>query len=162
MTGFEYAFAGLLISEGLIEEGLQVVRAVRNRFDGIKRNPFNEFECGSNYSRSMASFALLPIFSGFTFDLPRKKIGFAPVLSGDFRCFWSLGTGWGDYIRTGCSHRIVLRSGSLKLSSVSIANCGQIKSVFVDGKAVRFTQNGDVISFDENCIRKELRLEGSF
>lgn len=159
MTGFEYAFAGLLVSEGLIEEGLQVVRAVRNRFDGIKRNPFNEFECGSNYSRSMASFALLPIFSGFTFDLPRKQIGFAPVLPGDFRCFWSLGTGWGDYFRTGCTHRIVLRSGSLTLSSVKLGKCGQVKAAFADGKQVDFTQNGEVISFNENLIRKELRLE---
>lgn len=34
MTGFEYAFAGLLIQEGMIEEGLTVVRAIRDRYDG--------------------------------------------------------------------------------------------------------------------------------
>ena len=68
MTGFEYAFAGLLISEGFLEEGLTVIRAVRDRYDGKKRNPFNEIECGSHYARSMASFALLPIFSGRFFS----------------------------------------------------------------------------------------------
>lgn len=31
MTGFEYAFAGLLISEGFVEDGLKVVCAVRDR-----------------------------------------------------------------------------------------------------------------------------------
>lgn len=31
MTGFEYSFAGLLISEGFTEEGLEVVRAIRDR-----------------------------------------------------------------------------------------------------------------------------------
>ena len=72
MTGFEYAFAGLLISEGYFEEGEQVVKAIRDRYDGEKRNPWNEIECGSNYARPMLSFALLPIFSGFEFDLPKK------------------------------------------------------------------------------------------
>ena len=65
MTGFEYSFAGLLLSRGLIEDGLKVVKAVRDRYDGKKRNPWNEIECGSNYVRSMASFALIPILSGF-------------------------------------------------------------------------------------------------
>jgi uncharacterized protein (DUF608 family) len=90
MTGFEYAFAGLLIREGMTEEGLTVVRSVRNRYDGKKRNPWNEIECGSNYARAMASFALLPIFSGLEFDLPHGHLGFSPLLDGDFRCPFSV------------------------------------------------------------------------
>ena len=75
-----------------------VVRVVRNRYDGEKRNPWNEIEYGSNYARAMASFALLPIFSGFTFAVPKKHIGFAPVIPGNFRCMWNLGAGWGDFV----------------------------------------------------------------
>ena len=56
MTGFEYAFAGLLVSEGYLDEGIAVVRAIRDRYDGAKRNPWNEIECGNNYARAMASF----------------------------------------------------------------------------------------------------------
>ncbi|MBQ0110405.1 MAG: hypothetical protein KBS41_00550, partial [Oscillospiraceae bacterium] len=41
MHGFEYSFAGLLIAEGYITEGLSVVRSVRDRYDGKKRNPFD-------------------------------------------------------------------------------------------------------------------------
>lgn len=159
MTGFEYSFAGLLISEGMIEEGLELVRAVRDRFDGSKRNPFNEFECGSNYARSMASFALLPIFSGFHFDLPNDSIGFAPIIAGDFRCFWSLGTGWGDFIRKGSEYTVKLRMGQLTLKELRLGGIGKVEQVLVDGKQVAFTQNGNALTFDRITAKKALRIK---
>ncbi len=36
MTGFEYAFAGFLVSEGLVVEGIKVVRAVRKRLKVLR------------------------------------------------------------------------------------------------------------------------------
>jgi len=159
MTGFEYSFAGLLISEGLIEEGLEVVRAVRNRFDGHNRNPWNEFECGNNYSRSMASFALLPIFSGFEFDLPNASIGFKPLVSGDFRCFWSLGSGWGDYIRQGNTHSVQLQDGTLTLKKLTLDASGCVKRVCVDNREIPFTQDGNDIHFDLVTASKAICVE---
>ncbi|MDH4180347.1 MAG: non-lysosomal glucosylceramidase, partial [Armatimonadota bacterium] len=76
MNGFEYAAAAHMIQRGMLKQGMQVVAAVRERYDGERRNPWNEFECGSNYARSMASYALLNAFSGFTFDMPRGLVGF--------------------------------------------------------------------------------------
>lgn len=159
MTGFEYSFAGLLISEGFIEEGLQAVRAIRSRYDGEKRNPWNEIECGSNYARPMASFALLPIFSGFEFDLPHRHVGFAPIVPGDFRCLWSLGTGWGDYIKTENVRSIVIRQGSLPVESVSLDENACVARVIADGEAIPFTQKGRTVSFDARNISGELRFE---
>ena len=156
MTGFEYAFAGLLISEGFVEEGLRIVRAIRDRYDGEKRNPWNEIECGNNYARPMASFALLPIFSGFTFDLPRGHIGFAPLADGDFRCLWSLGTGWGDYIRQAGAQRILLKAGSLALTSISLKSAGPVKALTVDKKPIAFTQDGDLLTFAPVTAKKEI------
>ena len=100
MHGFEYAAAILMILRGLVEEGLTVVDAVRERYDGEKRNPWNEIECGSNYARSMASYALLNAFSGFEFNLPAGHIGFRPLrlVDGRFRCFWSLDPAWGEVL----------------------------------------------------------------
>jgi len=158
MTGFEYSFAGLLISEGYIDEGLTVVRAIRNRYDGEKRNPFNEIECGSNYARPMSSFALLPIFSGFEFDLPRNHIGFSPVLSGDFKCFWGLGTGWGDLLRKDNVYRIIIKFGFLKLSSISLKS-QNISKLIIDGKEIHFNQINDAIKFDIITANKEIILE---
>ena len=159
MTGFEYAFAGLLISEGLIDEGLRVVRAIRDRYDGEKRNPWNEMECGSNYARAMASFALLPIFAGFAFDLPRRFIGFSPVLAGDFRCFWSLGTGWGNYIKKEQQHKLVIKGGDLTLSSIRLGSLKSVRKVTVDGKEISFALRDGILSFEPVVIRKELKVE---
>ncbi len=159
MTGFEYSFAGLLISEGFIEEGLQVIRAIRDRYDGAKRNPWNEIECGSNYARAMASFALLPIFSGFEFDLPKKHIGFAPILEGDFKSFWGVGTGWGDFVKTEKEYKIVIVSGFLELESISLKKAGKVKNLYFDGKKVEFTQEDGKISFKTAKAKKEIKIE---
>ncbi|MFC5447738.1 GH116 family glycosyl-hydrolase [Paenibacillus aestuarii] len=97
-TGIEYQVATHLIYEGLIEEGLTVVKAVRDRHDGVRRSPWNEVECGHHYARSMASWGLLVALSGFEFDMARKQMKFAPVIEQEqFTCFWSTGTAWGTY-----------------------------------------------------------------
>jgi non-lysosomal glucosylceramidase len=98
MTGFEYQVAVHLIGEGLVDEGLSIVRGIRMRYDGRYRNPFNEVECGNHYIRAMANWGLVIALSGFTFDAPGKAYGFAPKVSADdFRTFWSTGTGWGTF-----------------------------------------------------------------
>ena len=79
MHGFEYQAAGHLILNGMVKEGVAMVKAVRDRYDGERRNPWNEIECGSNYARSMASYALLNVLSGFQFDMVRQEIGFHPA-----------------------------------------------------------------------------------
>jgi uncharacterized protein (DUF608 family) len=43
-TGIEYQVASHLIMLGMVEEGLQIVRAVRDRYDGRVRNPFDEYD----------------------------------------------------------------------------------------------------------------------
>ena len=161
MTGFEYAFAGLLISEGFIEDGLKVVRAVRDRYDGEKRNPWNEIECGSNYARPMSSFALLPIFSGFQFDAPHKHIGFAPIIDGSFKCMWNLGSGWGDFIKNKNHYKIIVADGVLELSNITLGNLGTVKRVCADGKAINFSQNHNTVFFENTVIRKKVVIEVS-
>jgi non-lysosomal glucosylceramidase len=97
-TGIEYQVAAHLIYEGLVEEGLQIVKAVRARHDGVRRNPWDEVECGHHYARSMSSWALLLAISGFQYNASRHSIAFAPApRGGDFRCFFSAGTGWGTF-----------------------------------------------------------------
>lgn len=58
-TGFEYQAASHMIMHGMAREGLAIVKAARKRYDGTKRNPFNEYECGHWYARAMSSYALL-------------------------------------------------------------------------------------------------------
>jgi hypothetical protein len=152
MTGFEYAAAVLMIQSGLVEEGLQVVSAVRDRYDGEKRNPWNEIECGSNYARSMASYALLTTFSGFEFDLTRKMIGFNPMRlqNGHFQVFWSLATGWGLYRQAPEKIELEIINGGIELQRVRLPFLKEltVKSIYLGHNQAAFTQNNGEITFN--------------
>jgi len=158
MTGFEYAFAGLLAQEGFVDECLTVVRAIRERYDGERRNPWNEIECGSNYARAMASFALLPIFSGFEYDAVHNFVGFTPIEKGYFKCLWSLEEGWGDFEQNDGASSIILRDGALTLSSVKLGNADKISSVIADGASVKFTQNGNLVCFERLTVKDKIEF----
>ncbi|RJS92153.1 hypothetical protein CW705_03005 [Candidatus Bathyarchaeota archaeon] len=136
MNGFEYAVACHMIQEGLIDEGLEIVKSIRDRYDGEKRNPWNEIECGSNYSRSMASYTLLLALSGFKFDLVKNRIEFNPprIINGNFKCFWSLGTGWGTFEIQQNNVMIQVQHGHLKIKVLSLPflKDREIKEVFVE------------------------------
>ena len=94
-TGIEYQCASHMIRMGLVEEGLEVVRTCRARYDGRVRNPFDEYEYGHWYARAMASYALLEALSGARFDAVDKILYLNPAIKGDFRSFLSTATGFG-------------------------------------------------------------------
>lgn len=99
-TGVEYQVAAHLIYEGFVEEGLRIVKGVRDRYDGLKRNPWDEVECGHHYARAMSSWSLLLALSGFEYSAPEKTIGFkSKIFEDEFRCFFSTGSCWGSYSR---------------------------------------------------------------
>ncbi len=97
-TGIEYHVASHCILEGLVKEGLTIVNAVRERHDGVARNPWDEFECGHHYARAMSAYGLLLALSGFSYDKGAGAIGFAPrVRPEQFQCFWALDGAWGVF-----------------------------------------------------------------
>ncbi len=94
-TGIEYQAASHMIMMGLVNEGLDVVRACRARYDGKARNPFDEYEWGHWYARALASYALLQALSGARFDAVDGVLHLQPPEPGDFRSFISTATGYG-------------------------------------------------------------------
>jgi uncharacterized protein (DUF608 family) len=94
-TGIEYQVACGLIFEGMVEEGLSIVRTLRARYDGRYRNPFDEYECGHWYARALSSYGLLQGLSGARYDAVEKVLYLQPSIQGDFRCFLSTATGYG-------------------------------------------------------------------
>ena len=159
MHGFEYQLAGLLISEGMIEEGMSIVKSVRDRYNGSNRNPFNEIECGSNYARSMASFALIPLLSGFVFDLPHGTIGFDPKVSKEnFSCIWSLGTGWGTYTKNKNTTQIKLISGKLSLTAIKLPYLKKLFKVLVDGKEITYNFSDGTVTFEKITITDNITI----
>jgi uncharacterized protein (DUF608 family) len=148
MYGFEYAAAALMIQEGLVKEGLEIVERGRMRFDGERRNPWNEAECGSNYARSMASYALLNALSGFEFDATRGMIGFSPVLEAPaFSSFWSLDSGWGVVSFAGGSIRLDVLYGNLTVREFrsAVLDKAKIKGVTAGVRACEFVHQGGVL-----------------
>ena len=94
-TGIEYQVAAHLMLMGQVDEGLEIVRVLRKRYDGRVRNPFNEYECGHWYARAMASYGMLQGLTGVRYDAVDKRLFVKPSISGDFRAFLSTATGYG-------------------------------------------------------------------
>jgi uncharacterized protein (DUF608 family) len=100
-TGVEYQVAANLIHAGLIKEGFTVIKALRSRYDGFKRNPWSEIEAGHHYIRAMASFGILTAYAGYRADLAEKMLYFSPkVVDGAFKTFWICGRAWGTFTLT--------------------------------------------------------------
>ena len=124
-TGIEYQVASHLLYEGLLEEGLSMVKAVRDRYDGLRRNPWDEVECGHHYARAMSSWGLLLALSGFSYSGVDMKIGFEPKLyPEDFRSLWTTGSGWGSYsqrlkTKNSLTVKLSASAGELRLKEFS-------------------------------------------
>jgi non-lysosomal glucosylceramidase len=82
----------------IVNEGLEIVESVQNRYDGYKRNPFEHDESGVHYARAMASWSLLLELSGIEYDGTIQRLSFDPKLNqSDFFTFWSTGDAWGCF-----------------------------------------------------------------
>ena len=92
MTGFEYTAGIGMLYEGMENEGLETIKNIRDRYDGLKRNPFDEAECGHHYARAMASWAGIIAESKFLYSAVYKSIKFTDK-PGNY--FWSTGSAWG-------------------------------------------------------------------
>ncbi len=115
-TGIEYQVASHLIEEGLLEEGLTVVKAARDRYNGRVRNPWNEYECGNYYARALASYALLGALAGFRYSRAKKTLWLGPKLTVDrFKTFFSTATGYGSITLTQKSLTIDMVEGELEV-----------------------------------------------
>ena len=94
-TGIEYQVASHLMLKGEVEKGLDIIRECRERYDGIVRNPFDEYECGHWYARAMSSYGLLQGLTGVRYDAVDHTL-YIDSKIGDFKSFLSTETGFGN------------------------------------------------------------------
>ena len=161
-TGIEYEVAGLLISTGQIDSALELLTAVRKRYNGERMNPWNDIECGDHYVRAMSSWSILLAATDFGWDAHLgelrlgNKTGQKHLVAPYFAA-----PAWGQYEidETGPSTRILVKpsEGSMAIRSIvlpSIAsavsattqlegrNCDcQIESV---GSGIRITFGSNI------------------
>ena len=126
MTGFEYTAAVGMLYEDQTEDGLKCIRNIRDRYDGRKRSPFDEAECGHHYARAMASWAAVLAMTGFHYSGVEKSMTFA-AKDGTF--FWSNGYAWGScFLKQSAGSMNVELSvlhGELFLSGFTLRGFGQ-------------------------------------
>jgi hypothetical protein len=103
-TGVEYHVAAHLLAIGEVKKSTALISALRARHDGVKRNPWNEVECGHHYARSMAAWMLIPAATGFTADIDAGWIAFNPqpalFAEGVFCMPWFTQRAWGTYTQS--------------------------------------------------------------
>jgi non-lysosomal glucosylceramidase len=112
-TGSEYQVAAHCLREGLASEGRAVLEAVWARYDGQRRNPYNEIECGDHYARSLAGWSALQALAGFGHDVHAAAFTFrvpdvpVPFLGSEGFGLWSAD---GESVSMECtSGRIAVR-----------------------------------------------------
>jgi hypothetical protein len=126
MTGFEYTAAIGMLYEGQRENGLRCIKSIRDRYDGRKRNPYDEAECGHHYGRAMASWGAVLALTGFHYSGIDQALTLAP---NDGLAFWSNGYAYGsiDQKMAGVNRRvtITLVKGSLGIRELRLSGFGR-------------------------------------
>ena len=146
MNGFEYQVASHMVWEGMLIEGLSIMKAIHQRYGASKRNPYDEVECSSHYSRSMASYGVFLAACGYHYHGPKGELGFAPkIFPEDFKCAFTVAEGWGTFTQRitykELNSTLEMSYGSLKLNMLSLASGSVVKkvSVKVNGNNVEVT-----------------------
>lgn len=98
-TGIEYQVASHLMMFDETEKALDIVRAARARYDGTKRNPFDEYECGHWYARAMASYALIEGYTGIRYDAIDDKLSMKEELPEGTVSFLCKASGYENIVR---------------------------------------------------------------
>lgn len=161
MTGFEYGAAVSLMQNGMLREGLMVIKTISERYDGRLRtegvsdfangawgysgNPFGDDECGKFYGRSLSVWSALLALQGFIYDGPAGIIGFRPRMNPENHVsFFSSAEGYGLFKQVRSTDKlsasITISEGTLRVAEFVLSATGaQPKSV----RVVRGTKDGN-------------------
>lgn len=141
MTGFEYSAAVLMLAHGMVEQGVECIENIRRRYDGERRNAWDEAECGHHYARAMAAWSGIVMLSGFRYYGPTRVVSVLPLYRAErLVSFFSSGAAWGQLTLTTSPRTkltIAPRFGSLEVGAIEVrAAAGHVSTVTVNGKRI--------------------------
>lgn len=110
-SGSEGQVSAHCFFEGMAAEGRAVLDGVWGRYDGARRNPYNEIECGDHYVRAMSGWTLLQARSGVRVD----EAGGVLIVGAAGRWPWIASTGYGTVTVTDTTVEIEPAEGTLDL-----------------------------------------------
>ncbi|MFI9561348.1 GH116 family glycosyl-hydrolase [Nonomuraea endophytica] len=129
-TGSEYQVAAHCLWEGLTEEADAILGGLWHRYDGRRRNPYNQIECGDHYVRAMAGWSVLDAMSGVGWDAGTGRLTVRD--RGPGRWPLLLPTGWGHLTRDADGIHITCLYGELP-SDVSVEEVAEAGADRVGG-----------------------------
>lgn len=162
-TGIEYQVATNMIYDGMMDEGLSVIKGLHDRYSPEKHNPWNEIECGDHYARALASWGVLLALEDYDYNGPEGKLAFDPKLTPDnFESFFTAAKGWGNLVQersTGLqTDKVQVKYGELRLKQLTVTLADRANatdaSLYINGKKIPATWHADnkkivLTDFDE-------------
>lgn len=127
MTGFEYTLAAGHIQDGDRKKAVQIIDAIRARYDGRRRNPFDEAECGHHYARAMASWSAFVAWNGFNYNGQTKTFAI-DLADAEGSTFWSTGSAFGIWRQRREGDRLCIELEVIEGSTAveHVVMCGQM------------------------------------
>ena len=116
-TGVEYQVASHMMTFGMMDEALDIIRTLRARYDGTKRNPYNEYECGNWYARALASYAMIEAVTGVRYDAYEKTL-YVSKDNKSSKSFLATDTGYGTITVNGEKVDIDMAYGDIKVDNI--------------------------------------------
>jgi hypothetical protein len=135
MTGFEHTAAVEMLYDSQLENGLKTISDIRARYDGKKRNPFNEAEYGNHYARAMMAWGGVLATTGFHYSGVEKSMRVTSV-PGNY--FWSNGYSWGTCEVKEKEAVLTVLYGQLKLKTFALEGLDEKK---LKDKTIMANQN---------------------
>ncbi len=160
-TGMEYLVGSQMIFAGMVEQGIQCIENVRRRFDGERRNPWDEPECGHHYARAMSAWSGVLALSGFSYHARDRAAILRPRIElAEFRSIWSTPGGWGSFTYSARANQrltISVAEGKLALRLLAIRTCPHSPAVTKVGSSptpstLAHESAGAVIRFDREIL----------
>lgn len=156
-TGIEYASAAMMIDQGMVEEGLAVVKAINRRYLRAGRL-YNHEECGPHYYRPLSVWSTLLAATGFKVDTPRGILTIAPPVKQEkLQAPWVSATGLGQFTRTGHSFELACHDGETNFREFRV-NVAGVKTATLEGKplscTVKVVDGLSVFQFEKPVVLK--------
>ena len=161
-TGLEYMAASLMMHHGMVGEGVQVYEFARARYDGVRRNPWDEPECGHHYARALSSWSGLHALAGVGYDGAAGQLKFTTRWSAPkFVSFFAVGSAWGMVRRAvPGTTSLEVRAGSLSIHSLLLPAAAGSARVLVNGNAVASKTAGAAVELSSAVtLQKGDRIE---
>jgi uncharacterized protein (DUF608 family) len=145
-TGIEYEVAALMMENDKIDSALKILNAIRDRYDGRYRNPWNEVECGDHYVRAMSSWRIYEAAIGYHWNALENRINFLPRFKNNpMQALFITNSSWGmirrEYDGNNLSITIKPLFGELNLKILRTWNLEEsidhIFEVSIDGLSLK-------------------------